>query len=124
MKIVKLQHDSFFKKSLPVLRINDEFIEKEKILDFLIKILYDNKKESCFSELFLINSVKSSLSSCIQFFIWINSNNTIYKYRDPYWICLNPIKKFQHFLFLKNLKNVLNNSGIHDSVLVTFFAIF
>lgn len=103
---------------MPVLRVNDEFIEKENLMDFLLKITYDNKKENSYSDLFLINSIKNILHPCSQYFIWINPTSSLFYYRDPYWLFWNPLKKMQHFMFLKGLRNSLSSKGINDPISV------
>lgn len=103
---------------MPVLRINDEFIERENLLDFLIKITYDNKKENSYADLLLINSIKNILHPCSLYFIWIHPTSGLFYYKDPYWLFWNPLKKIQHFLFLRGLRNILISKGINDSVSV------
>jgi len=56
------------------LRINDSFFEKEEFIDLLLKILYDSKKEACFSDIFLINSMRTTLHFASVFLI--NSLNS------------------------------------------------
>lgn len=123
LKIQKIKHDSFFKGKLPILRINDTFFEKEEFIDLLLKILCDNKKENCFPEIFLINSIRKTLSSCSQYLIWINPSVNYY-FRDPYWLILNPFKKMSHFWNLKSLKDNLQYFGIKDATSVDIYNYF
>ena len=105
------------KGKLPILRINDTFFQKDEFIDFLLKILCDNKKENCFAEIFMINAIRKTLHHCTQYFTWVNPPVN-YHYRDPYWLILSPIKKFSHFFSLKNLKEALEFDGIRDPITV------
>ena len=109
-----------FLGKLPILRINDTYFEREDFIDLLLKLLCDNKKENCFAEIFLINSIRKTLHFCSEYFIWINPQVN-YNYRDPHWLLFSPMKKFAHFFDLKNLKDTLEFYGIRDPISVFLF---
>lgn len=45
--------------------------------------------------------------------MWVKPANN-YKYRDPYWFLLNPMKKVEHILDIKSLINYLKINGYHN----------
>lgn len=102
---------------MPILRINDTYFQKDEFVDFLLKLLCDNKKENNFAEIFLIDVIRKTLHYCNQYFIWVNPPVN-YNYRDPYWLLLSPMKKVTHFFDLKNLKEALEVYGIRDPISV------
>lgn len=45
--------------------------------------------------------------------MWVEPEKN-YKYRDPYWLIINPIKKYKNIMNIYKIVNFLKHQGIHE----------
>eukprot|EP01016_Furgasonia_blochmanni_P055898 TRINITY_DN9424_c0_g1_i1.p1 TRINITY_DN9424_c0_g1~~TRINITY_DN9424_c0_g1_i1.p1 ORF type:complete len:400 (+),score=77.12 TRINITY_DN9424_c0_g1_i1:25-1224(+) len=116
---VKINATQISAGELPLLRVNDRYLTRTQFVDFVLSIQEsflkcvkqktENKGHLLVSHAIVL--CREELQRVTSYFSWIRPPRH-YKYRDPYWLLINPIKKFEHYFHLKQLQHTLGQNGI------------
>mmetsp|Transcript_1099 Transcript_1099/g.1198 ORF Transcript_1099/g.1198 Transcript_1099/m.1198 type:complete len:350 (-) Transcript_1099:13-1062(-) len=98
---------------LPILQIDDLFLQNKDFIDALFKIVFDEGNIAEYiANKRIFTLCQNELKKITEYFMWVEPSTVYLSYRDPYWLLASPIMKYEQNIWLQTKKVALANSGL------------